>query len=255
MARRSKQDTYGYLTSGVPDLVSIPQKDRPEGAILAEGFEETPFSATSRRSLTRDSRLSDTQLVNQESKRQAKSTQTITVDQLRTILESVSFQAAVNEAFASESVKLLEKTLGEIRILSIGLRPLADEAFHTVTEPHKPAMSAQETIDRLKELRELDAIQAFLERFVSGKTWGDLASNRLIATEVTDHLRDLNLRVACQKDDEPAVLRCYAEGTNPNGSFKFEHKSGDRHGGTTIVPLLRLVDAPEKSRPGRRKKT
>lgn len=71
MARRSKQDTLSYLESGDPDFSSIPQKDRAEGAILAEEFEAVPLPTTSRRVLTSESGSTDAPSMTQGAEQQS----------------------------------------------------------------------------------------------------------------------------------------------------------------------------------------
>lgn len=108
-------------------------------------------------------------------------------------------------------------------------------------------MSAQETIQLLRELREPEQIEQFLERCVVGKRWGNLKDNQDVAYALTDHLRGLNLGVACAKDGEPARLRAVRTGGAPDGAFYFEHTVDGiqrRHGGTKAVPKLKIGPAP-----------
>lgn len=107
-----------------------------------------------------------------------------------------------------------------------------------------PILSAQETVGILRELTNKDEIQRFLDRFVVGKTWGNLEDNQRVAYGVTDSLRSLRLRVRCLKDGEPSYLRAVATPSVPEGAWYYEHftdKKQQRHGAPPLVPQLEVV--------------
>lgn len=112
-------------------------------------------------------------------------------------------------------------------------------------------LSARETVDRLRAIRDPQGIQDFLDRYVVGRSWGNLADNYMVATGITDHLRALRLRVECPNDGEPAILRCYPQKSQESGSFRFEHtreNKTQRHLASTEVPALKVVPAPQDPR-------
>jgi hypothetical protein len=118
-------------------------------------------------------------------------------------------------------------------------------------ESSQPALSAQETVEALKKLREPYEIDRFLKDSVVGRTWGNLDENYIFAMGLNDHLRTLKLRVACSKDNQPSLLRCYPTTNAPQGAFYFEHSSGgsrSRHGGATTIGELKVVPEGADSR-------
>jgi hypothetical protein len=183
------------------------------------------------------------------------------LNQLRNALDKVKAQARDNADLRRESAELLEGALGELRMPPVESTspeqpkgepaPVdADELNVPVGDTRQPLLSAEETIERLRGLRDREAIQAFLDRFVVGRTWGGFEQNYLVATGVTEHLRTEKLRIECQDDKEPSVLRC----KNISGKypyFYFEHFTGGKqftHGGHPEVPPLVVVAAPPDRR-------
>lgn len=178
-----------------------------------------------------------------------KDTRQQALDQLRNALAQVKAQARGDAALRQESAELLEGALSELRTPAVEDWAPAEEELGTGTEPHKPMMTARETIERLKELREPGGVQAFLDRFVVGKTYELFEDNYLVASGVTEHLRDLKLRVKCQRDSNPSYLRCKKTTGNEAGSFYFEHYTDGQqwtHGGYPVMPTLEVVPAPPR---------
>jgi hypothetical protein len=165
------------------------------------------------------------------------------LNQLRNALDQVKAQARGDADLRRESAELLEEALGELRMPSVEAWAPAEEELGTGTEPCKPMMTAQETIERLQKLRDRDAIQTFLDRFVVGRTWKTLEDNQLFTNALNDHLRPLNLRVACVVDGKPSLFRCYSTTSAHSGAYYFDH-SKSRHGGSPVIPKeMKVVEA------------
>lgn len=133
-------------------------------------------------------------------------------------------------------------------------------------------LSAEETVEKLQTLHGMEAIQAFLDAFVVGRSWGDLKDNYRIADSVSEHLKSEKLRIICLhiwSDDQrkaakkktgvdipeqcgqPSLLRCYATPGAPSGIFRLQHSKHSvvtNHCLSKKVPELKLITAAPDGR-------
>ena len=85
----------------------------------------------------------------------------------------------------------------------------------------------------------------------SGKSFGSLEANREMATTIHEVLESHGLRVRCPECGHPAILRCGARPSLPDGVFVFDHVIAGRrtfHGGGKTLPDLRLTAKPPRRR-------
>ncbi|MEM9366340.1 MAG: hypothetical protein AAGD07_10100 [Planctomycetota bacterium] len=94
-------------------------------------------------------------------------------------------------------------------------------------------------------------IQSQLQAFV-GQSLGSLERNQALASAIHAMLDSHGLRVRCTQCGHPAILRVSSRKSMPSGAFVFDHTlDGKRtfHGGTAVVPELKLNAKPSRRRP------
>lgn len=144
--------------------------------------------------------------------------------------------------------KLYVRALGLVaRRLSGGL----SDRIH----PAPPSVGrATEQLDCLGgEVRELQQqirqrIDQRLQQF-EGWAFASLADKQVFAKRIQRLLEGHGLRVACSECGHAAILRAVAIGNAKHGAFVFDHylDSGRTfHGGSTTVPLIRVVSKPAR---------
>ncbi len=86
-------------------------------------------------------------------------------------------------------------------------------------------------------------------QFFEGWAFASLADKQAFAKRVQQMLDGLGLRVACPECGHAAILRAVAIGNAKHGAFVFDHylDSGRTfHGGSTMVPLIRVISKPAR---------
>lgn len=87
---------------------------------------------------------------------------------------------------------------------------------------------------------------------LQGASFGSLDANQRFTRTISELLDSHGLRVACSQCGQAAIVRCSKNPRTRDGVFVFDHiVSGRRtfHGGTTTLPLLRVVDKPRRRNP------
>lgn len=123
-----------------------------------------------------------------------------------------------------------------------------------MTLPAATMSRAQEELagitEEVNELQQqiLMQIERRLQR-MKGWAFSSLAENQAFAKSVHQLLDGHGLRVICPECGSPAILRCLRAGNAKNGAFAFDHyldTGRTFHGGSTTVPLLRVVKKPAR---------
>lgn len=139
-----------------------------------------------------------------------------------------------------------------------GMRLLAERVHgglaRRMTLPKATLSRAEEELSALREhvqkLQQqiVQQIELRLQRF-KGWSFDSLRENQAFAKSVHQLLDSHGLRVVCPECGNPAILRCLRAGNAKHGAFVFDHylDSGRTfHGGSTSVPLLRVVPKPAR---------
>jgi hypothetical protein len=106
-------------------------------------------------------------------------------------------------------------------------------------------------IGQLDELHApvVEEVQKFLAN-LNPEILKSLEEKKAFVWMLNQVLNRLNQRVECPSCSEPAILGAGALGTAAHGAFRFGHYQGERirHGSSTILPKLVLVDPKPDAR-------
>lgn len=114
---------------------------------------------------------------------------------------------------------------------------------------HDALQVLHEELNRLKRSIRL-AIQNQLAS-MAGASFGSLAANRKLVSEISVLLESHALRVRCNECGHPAILRVSTRPGCESGVFVFDHTIEGRrtfHGGKTQLPEIRLVAKPPRKK-------
>jgi hypothetical protein len=274
--RRAKQDVLEYLESGNPDPASVPRRDRPEGAILADEFKPEPISCAEyekarqaigsrRRALTNASRLIDAPEVEAEARRESgPGKQTRREDQLRELLADPSLRelakrliAEIERADTQEATGEEEGDLSGFNLpkMSVEHQQSRDsEHARPVTKSRKgnaelpflrtgqPLIGEFATLwdHREKVPRDefVERFQGLLDQFHEMRTLGSFEPNRVAVQWVNGIAK--KSRITLLFNDEAVTVRC--TDTGQTGYFDLRMSAGAtlKGSGTTSFPSLKV---------------
>lgn len=117
----------------------------------------------------------------------------------------------------------------------------------TMSRAHEELTAITDQVNELQQ-QILLQIELRLQR-MKGWAFASLKENQAFAKSVHQLLDSHGLRVVCPECGSPAILRCLRAGNAKHGAFAFDHyldTGRTFHGGSTTVPMLRVVKKPAR---------
>ncbi len=232
MGRRSKRDVLGYFEEGSPDFASVPQKDRPEGAILGEEFRAEPLPATPRRALTSEPSSTDAPEMTRGADRRpeqkggrSRVSKGADEDQVRS-LEQLSSLPAVERTVLFE--RLLTGLPEDFAGRAAALAEVADAFRREIADRLTPTLNAH----------------------LGGATPEDSTEKKKLDAEVMEKLDALGLAIRCPITGEPSSLTGQQDSKNPKGRHSIVPKGRNRPSisRTNLADLLPLELVADRAR-------
>jgi hypothetical protein len=117
------------------------------------------------------------------------------------------------------------------------------------TKAHDPISQIRGFTSALTEAAKGEAaeLQSFFDG-ITGHQFQTIDEKKDFTSELRKLFSRLNCRCECPSCGEPARLKLHTGGRYRTGIFQFQHGPSSAHGGSTVVPHLKLVPAPPDKR-------